>query len=94
MVQAQALHDWNIIWESADLIRDVETFGKQDPYLIFKINGREYHTKIDKNGGKKPTWNQMVDVKVFDVNDECTLECWDSDEKHDTLIGESKFRVS
>ena len=40
-----------------NLTRDVETFGKQDPYVRFEYLGMKYKTKVHVDGGKNPVWN-------------------------------------
>ena len=81
-------HDWNIIFIKGKLTRNVELLGKQDPYMIFRTNGREYKSKTHDKAGKTPEWNQMFDVKISDVDTcEVDFECWDAGATSDTLIG-------
>ncbi len=41
----------------AELIRDVEVFGKMDPYVVFEHSGEKYKTKTHQDGGKTPLWD-------------------------------------
>ena len=41
----------------ARLTRDVETFGKQDPYVKITYMGVPVKTRVHENGGKNPVWN-------------------------------------
>ena len=43
------------------LTRDVESFGKQDPYVKIVYLGTRYKTRVHENGGKTPVWNQAFD---------------------------------
>ena len=43
------------------LTRDVEAFGKQDPYVKITYQGTKYKTRVHENGGKNPVWNQAFD---------------------------------
>jgi len=80
-------HDWSIQFIKGRLTRDVEIVGKQDPYMIFRTNGREYKSKTHDSAGKFPVWNQLFDVKIADVDTEVDFECWDAGAKSDTMIG-------
>ena len=82
-----SVHDWSIQFIKGRLTRDVEIVGKQDPYMIFRTNGREYKSKTHERSGKFPVWNQLFDVKIADVDTEVDFECWDAGAKSDTMIG-------
>jgi Ca2+-dependent lipid-binding protein len=41
----------------ANLVRDVETFGKMDPYAKLTYMGVRHKTKILDGAGKTPVWN-------------------------------------
>lgn len=43
---------------SAEIFKDFESFGKMDPYLIVKVNKKEYKTKVHQDAGKHPVWNE------------------------------------
>ena len=42
----------------ADLDRNLDSFGNQDPFAIFELDGQKFQTKTIDGGGKKPTWNE------------------------------------
>lgn len=73
-------------------LKDTDTFGRQDPYLVFKLGGQAVNqtkkTKVDTDGGTDPVWNERV---LFHVVDQYTLEvtCMDKDTMDkDDVIGE------
>lgn len=41
----------------ARLDRDVETFGKMDPYVVVENRMQKFRTKEHTDGGKTPVWN-------------------------------------
>ena len=45
--------------EFASELKDVQWFGRQDPYCKIKIGNQELRTKTAKDGGKTPVWNEM-----------------------------------
>ena len=44
------------------LLRDTEAIGKMDPFATIKLNGQFFTTKVDNDGGKTPSWNQMIEI--------------------------------
>jgi len=59
------------------LTRDVEMFGKMDPYC--KINYREadFKTKVKQNAGKHPVWNENFDIDIQYIGDDITFSVMD-----------------
>ncbi|GAB4820245.1 hypothetical protein N2152v2_007291 [Parachlorella kessleri] len=62
-------------------LKDIESFGKQDPYCTLELSGQKFKTKTKTDGGKNPVWNERfkfvnispqyateLAVKVFDHN--------------------------
>eukprot|EP01029_Cantina_marsupialis_P015321 TRINITY_DN335_c0_g1_i1.p1 TRINITY_DN335_c0_g1~~TRINITY_DN335_c0_g1_i1.p1 ORF type:complete len:399 (-),score=160.10 TRINITY_DN335_c0_g1_i1:312-1508(-) len=43
-------------------LRDVQSFGKQDPYGIVRLGSTWFKTKVHKDGGKKAFWNETFDL--------------------------------
>ena len=39
------------------LKRNTEMFGKMSPYCTVVFNGKKLKTKVHKNGGKTPKWD-------------------------------------
>jgi Ca2+-dependent lipid-binding protein len=57
-----------IILERAENLKDVEIFGKQDPFCLLQVgNSPAQRSKTHWDGGKSPVWNQTF---TFDVTDE------------------------
>ena len=76
------------------LTRDVEMFGKQDPYVTIIYGGNKYKTKIIDGGGKTPVWNHSFDFKIGAISDELKFFCKDDDVIGAKLIGEATIKAS
>ena len=52
--------------KEANLDRDVDIIGKQDPYveLILPGQGWTWKSQVIDSGGKKPEWNETVSIEV------------------------------
>ena len=57
MVEVKQQGDWHFTVAEAKLTRNVETFGKMDPYTIIKVQGVDFRTKTMDDAGKNPVWN-------------------------------------
>lgn len=70
----------------ANLIHDLDLFGKMDPYVNVSIGNQYYKTKTAHGAGKTPNWSESF---TFRVNDETqmTFELYDSDIGQDDFIG-------
>lgn len=44
--------------EYADELKDVQWFGRQDPYCNVIIGNQEFKSKTANAGGKTPVWNE------------------------------------
>jgi hypothetical protein len=61
----------------AEHLMDVQTFGKQDPYVVVKCGKNKFKTPVCANGGRTPNWevsycfnlNGKDDVMHFKVKD-------------------------
>lgn len=42
----------------ATQLKNVESWGKQDPYVTLELSGQKFTTKVKEDGGKKPVWNE------------------------------------
>ena len=93
-MQREDHHDWHIVFVEAKLTRSVETFGKQDPYIILKSQGRELKTRTHDSAGYEPKWDQIFDLKVTDMNGDAIIECWDAGATSDTIIGSTTLPIS
>ncbi|GAB5365776.1 hypothetical protein AAMO2058_001087300 [Amorphochlora amoebiformis] len=45
-------------------LRNTELIGKQDPYVKFKLGKVEKSTKVHRNGGINPSWDQDIAFRV------------------------------
>ncbi|KAI1315273.1 hypothetical protein EDD11_001054 [Mortierella claussenii] len=78
-----------IIAHGATVLKDVETFGKQDPYLRFSLdynNAKSFQkTFVHKNAGKTPVWNQSFTVPL-QGEPELYIEIMDEEKTADAVI--------
>ena len=77
----------------ARLIRDTDTFGSMEPYCKLKYDGNKQKTKIDKSGGKTPTWNETFTYELT----HCTvivIAVWDSDTFSNDEIGTAEIDIN
>lgn len=49
----------------AELNRDSNFIATMDPYCMLRTKGVELRTQVAEKGGKKPVWNAMFDVELF-----------------------------
>ena len=51
---------------TANLTRDVDFIGKQDPFVELNIFDQfwSWRSKTVESGGKTPTWNETVTIPV------------------------------
>jgi hypothetical protein len=61
----------------ASLSRDIETFGKMDPYVKVKAKGQNLRTRVLADAGKTAVWNQEFVFRIMDKAGECEVEVWD-----------------
>ena len=47
-----------IIIKEASFLKDADTFGKQDPYIKFKYENKEYQTDVKDDAGKQARWDE------------------------------------
>lgn len=83
--------------KDAVLTRDVETFGKMDPYVTWQYAGKEWKTTVKSNAGKTPNWNEAFRLPIVDQNDTTHIKfvCWDKETLgKDREIGEGELMVS
>lgn len=50
----------------ATIVRDVETLGKMDPFVIFHLGKTSAKTNVAKDQGKNPIWNQNLKLERID----------------------------
>lgn len=81
-----------VIPKTARLVRDINYFATMDPYVKLKYNGVKQKTKVDKNGGKNPSWNETFSFKETD----CTLmyvAVWNENTFSHEVICEAKIDI-
>lgn len=76
------------------LTRDLETFGKQDPYVKIIYMGQPFKTRVHENGGKNPIWNQEFTFRINSPSDDITIECKDDDVVGAKMIGRTVVKAS
>jgi Ca2+-dependent lipid-binding protein len=76
------------------LTRDVETFGKMDPYVTIMYQGQKYKTKIHDSAGLTPVWNHTFEIKLGSVNDDLDFACKDNDMVGAKTIGTAKIKAT
>lgn len=61
----------------AHLTHNTDFFTKMDPFIIFfSPSGQKVQTQVCYGGGKKPHWNEQVELSV-QTTDRITIEIWD-----------------
>lgn len=80
----------------AKLEKDIEKFGKQDPYLRASLFLEETYqrTETHKNGGKEPSWDNQV--LQFELNGEPDLfvEIMDDEKGVDAIIAYTTIPIN
>ncbi|KAI5055630.1 hypothetical protein GOP47_0029151 [Adiantum capillus-veneris] len=62
-------------------LKDVEFLGKSDPYAVLSIGEQKQKSKIVKDGGKSPVWNESFLFEIPDGPHELEIALFDQ-EKH------------
>lgn len=63
--------------KDAELTRDTEFLAKMSPYVLVQHNGMSMKTRVIKSGGKKPSWNETLYLKVNKPRDSITFTVMD-----------------
>jgi Ca2+-dependent lipid-binding protein len=77
---------------TARLTRDTQTFGRMDPYIIFKIGGAQQKTKTHEAGGKTPNWSDIMSFTITDET-ELAIRVLDEEVVSDDIIGETRISL-
>ena len=66
---------------SANLKRDVDTFGKQDPFVTLSLAEQfwNWKSKVIESGGKTPNWNETVEIPIKNQEQDMLLKVMDDD---------------
>ena len=80
---------------SAVLLKDYDTFGKMDPYVVVQVGATKKKTKPHSGGGKKPKWTGEV-LTFNDVlkSAEVKIDLYDEDTGSDDYIGGATINAS
>lgn len=62
-------------------LRDVEFFGKSDPYATVGIAGQTQRSKTAHDGGKNPVWNQSFLIDIPDGPHELEISVLDQERR-------------
>lgn len=71
---------------SADLVRDVQTFGKMSPFVEVTAGLVPLKTFVCQDGGKQPMWETKFTLNPRKFSAEIKFVCFDS--KKNEEIGE------
>ena len=76
----------------AEGLRNTQTFGTQDPYVVVCVGRKRIQSKVHEDGGKNPIWQQTLPAaKLSDYRtDKIRFELWNQNSMSDTLIGEAE----
>ena len=59
--EGTAMNMLRLVVVEARLMRDTETFGKMDPFIQIKHQGKTYATPVHQEGGKNPRWGHTLE---------------------------------
>ncbi|KAI9164625.1 hypothetical protein H9P43_008484 [Blastocladiella emersonii ATCC 22665] len=76
-----------VIVANAQNLRDVEVFGKMDPFVELLLDTQRFRTKTAKNGSKAPAFNETFRFNVIDGCTQLRLDAWDEDTVSNDHIG-------
>lgn len=77
---------------NADITREDKKLTKMDLYVSINIGKQHYETKVCKNSGPHPEWNETFKVTLAKEK-EITVEIWNGALGDDVLIAEGKIAV-
>eukprot|EP00903_Cladosiphon_okamuranus_P006779 g6608.t1 len=87
----------SFVCEGGRGLRETSAAGRMDPYVTFKADGQAVslsrRTKVDKDGGMDPRWNETVEIDIVDQYI-LWLECFNHDVlDNNELIGSAQFSL-
>ena len=86
--------DVTIHVQRAEFLKDNDLFGKMDPYLKISCGTNEFKTKVAKNKGKAPDWNETFTFSVMGEQN-VKIEAYDSDSAgSDDLLGTDSISLA
>jgi len=79
--------------DSADFLKDADTFGKQDPFIKVICAGIEYKTKTVQEGGKNVVFDETFELtnvaQEIENNGKLVLNAYDCDGMVEESLGSS-----
>jgi|LauGreDrversion4_2_1035121.scaffolds.fasta_scaffold2210298_1 hypothetical protein len=65
------------------------------PFVIIKVNGREWRSAVCFEGGKRPHWTlQFMDIEVLNMEHEIYIEVRDNDPYRTEMLGHVTTRIN
>ena len=79
---------------SAVLKRDTNYFTSMDPFVKLTTPWQTIRSKTAESGGKKPKWNQLIELNVKDTNKMLAIAVYDDDGNKSELVSLCFYRVT
>jgi len=77
----------------AELLYNMDWFGKMDPYAVLKLNDQSSQTTVKKGAGKTPSWYETLAFRAKE-GDTIRVDIFDKDFiKSDDLVGQGCFEI-
>lgn len=74
-------------------LKNMELFGKQDPYMKLNFKAYKLRTKTHQSGGRAPVWNQTFSFELDGKDPDIAIECFDEDTTKDDFIGGASVNI-
>jgi len=74
-------------------LKNMELFGKQDPYMKLNFKAYKVRTKTHHSGGRTPVWNQTFSFELDGKDPDIIIECYDEDPGKDDFIGGAAVNI-
>jgi len=75
--------------------KDLNTFGDMDPYVEIEHRMERFKTKVVKDGGKEPVFNEVFEYDVKYIGDDFTMRLMNKNSMlNDELMGETIIKIS
>ena len=71
---------------SGNFKNDADPIGKMDPYVIFQVGSQKFKTKVAKDAGATPSWNETF-IFQLQGDHQLTFKIYDEDLGPDDLVG-------
>ncbi|KAL1917859.1 uncharacterized protein VTP21DRAFT_3693 [Calcarisporiella thermophila] len=75
-------------------LKNMELFGKSDPYVKFMLGGQEVWRSETKKDTTNPFWNETQFFLMASLGGRMSLEVWDKNPGKDVRIGTSEVDLS